>query len=228
MQDDDARRINRIRALPVELVLDQYLAAFEQYFNESVSSSNAGSSTDIQAAAASVTAAPTEDRVKLLAKDLQHNKQDEILRVVDFLYGNTLEGALSILDAAETSGSITQVVSIPSQRSLYLVKGSASYKRRGHKHGGGGGFDNSMTTVMKNSAYLCILPRPTDDLPIYYCSCRSFLERSRSSRAGEASCLCKHLLAIRLMKVLGTKPLRQETMSDAEFASSIVQCMAID
>ena len=221
MQDNNDGRIKHIHALPVELVLDQYLAPFEQELEDSSSSSNSGgnvnNSTD---AATTTTTTPASNRMKFAKRRQQ--KQDEILKAVDFLYGNTLEGALSILDAAETSGSITQMLSIPSRRSLYLVKGSASYRGRSNIHSGS---NNSML----NSAYLCLLPRPTDDLPIYYCSCRSFLERSRSVRgSGEGSCLCKHLLAIRLMKVLGVKPLLQETMSDTEFASSVLQCISID
>jgi len=127
---------------------------------------------------------------------------DEVLQVVDFLYGNTLEGALHILDDAEAV--IRQIVC--NSRSLYLVR-SSSYSR---------GKEDP-------SSYLCILPSKDCSHPIYYCSCRSFLERSRST----GICLCKHLLALRLMPVLQVQCTTVDTVSDKEFANHVIQQMSI-
>ena len=198
--------VNQIN-LPVQSVLDQYLAQIEQ---------------DKRGRAAPSTSTGDEltECSRRREKEIR-DKETEILRTVDFLYGNTLEGALAILDTVENAGSITHLVSIPSRRSLYLVKGSASYARSKFR----GGRDKS-----SSDSYLCMVPRPDDDLPIYYCSCRSFLERNSSSGtgSGEGACLCKHLLAIRLSTVLGVRPTLQETMSDADFSSIVLQRISIE
>lgn len=136
---------------------------------------------------------------------MQQRQEDDILRAVDFLYGKTTEGALAILDAA---GSISKVISTTSQRSVYLVKGSSS--SRGSEE-----------------SYLCLVPQFSDDVPIYFCSCRSFLEKNRHP-TNEGSCLCKHLLAIRLMSVLKVQPVLMETASDDEFANILMQRLPIN
>jgi hypothetical protein len=120
--------------------------------------------------------------------------QEEVLRVADFLYGSTLDGALGLLDTPE---SITKVVSIPSQRSLYLVRGQG---------------DNS---------YFCLLSDNAQS-SVYYCSCRSFLEKSRNSNTHGAACLCKHLLALQLMPTLHVEGSVIETVSDEEFGNLIL------
>jgi predicted nucleic acid-binding Zn finger protein len=65
-----------------------------------------------------------------------------------------------------------------------------------------------------NEYYLCLTPQPKDVHKIYYCSCRSFLERQKSNpRPG----LCKHLLALRLMGPLKAKCAQLTTVTDEEF-----------
>jgi hypothetical protein len=121
--------------------------------------------------------------------------QEEVLRVADFLYGSTLDGALGLLDTPE---SITEVVSIPSQRSLHLVRGQG---------------DNS---------YFCLLSSDNTQSSVYYCSCRSFLEKSRNGNTHGAASLCKHLLALQLMSPLHVKGSVVETVSDEEFGNMIL------
>lgn len=144
------------------------------------------------------------------SETVDHNKihEDDILRTVDFLYGKTMEGAIAILDVAEKN-SISKVVSTSTQRCAYLVKGSAAYS-------------SSRGKSSNDESYFCLVPHVSDDVPIYFCSCRSFLERNRHS-ISEGSCLCKHLLAIRLLPVLNVKPFLIETMSDDEFANILMQ-----
>lgn len=132
--------------------------------------------------------------------------QDEILRVADFLYGSTLDGALALLD---NPTCITKVVSIPSQRSLYTVRGQ------------------------DGNSYLCLLPDSATvasvsaaSSPIFYCSCRSFLEKSRNNSHDGAACLCKHLLALELLLALQVKgSVVLKTASDDEFGSLILNRM---
>lgn len=173
--------------LDIEVLLSEYLSCDESF----------PSDTNDQQSSAS----------KL--PETQH-EEDDILRAVDFLYGKTTEGSLAILDASE-NGSISKVVSITSQRSAYLVKGSSSISSRGK-----GKFSSS------EANYICIVPHFSDDVPIYFCSCRSFLERNRHP-TNEGSCLCKHLLAVRLMPVLKVQPVLVQTVSDDEFANILMQ-----
>jgi hypothetical protein len=143
-----------------------------------------------------VAAAATGNNPELEKAD--HDKkatEEEVLRVADFLYGSTLDGALGLLDTPE---SITKVVSIPSQRTLYLVQGQG---------------DNS---------YFCLLSSDNAQSSVYYCSCRSFLEKSRNSNTHGAACLCKHLLALQLMPALHVNGSVVETVSDEEFGNLIL------
>jgi hypothetical protein len=184
----------------VEMVLSQYLASFEK--EREIAETNVAGNTTLDL---------------WLSRERQ-KKEDEILRTVYFLYGKTLESALPILDASTYATTITHLLSIPSQRSLYLVKGSSSYSKSRYRR----------RKTIKEVSYLCLVPRTTDDLPIYYCSCRSFLERTRpASAVSGGAVLCKHLLAIRLMPALGLKPSLVETMSDTEFSKVILQRMTI-
>jgi hypothetical protein len=166
---------------------------------------------------------------------------DEILKTVDFLYGSTLDGALSILDA-DPRRDILRVISLQSRRSLYIVKGrsSSSYGGRGASSSSGG------ANAGVDSSYMCMLPEtPTlaeiaatatnaesqHDLypPLYYCSCRSFLERCKMTTASSSSaCLCKHLLALKLMPVLGIHCSVIETTSDEEFSKFALQRISVD
>lgn len=177
--------------LDIEILLNEYLASVESFQNNA---------TEAQPAISN----------KIPATQ-QH--EDDILRAVDFLYGKTTEGALAILDATASSGSISKIVSTTSQRSAYLVKGSSSLLSRG-------GMSSSSSS--SEETYLCIVPHVSDDVPIYFCSCRSFLERNRHP-TNEGPCLCKHLLAIRLMPVLKVQPVLMETVSDDGYANILMQ-----
>lgn len=135
--------------------------------------------------------------------DLTTSRLDELFRVGAFLCGTTaLEGALSILDASGTQ--ITHVVSAPSQRSAYLVTPSSSSS------------DNPTTK------YLCLLPTspPSDSSAIYYCTCRSFLEKNSKSRHVQP---CKHLLSLMLLPHVGVKCNTVETLTDEEFGRLLVR-----
>ena len=137
----------------------------------------------------------------------------EIFRVGECLYGTTMEGALSILDAAATF--ITRVVSAPSQRTAYMVTASSG---------------------MQSTKYLCLLPPPTtttanssqpfptccrpNDDSVYYCTCRSFLEKNNRSQHLQ---LCKHLLALVLLPHVSVKCNTVETLTDEEFGRLLVR-----
>lgn len=58
---------------------------------------------------------------------------------------------------------------------------------------------------------------------IIYCSCRSFLERSKT----DPQTLCKHLLALKLMPYLDVSPVK-ETVSDADFGKIVMLRAFVD
>lgn len=125
-------------------------------------------------------------------------RRDYILRVADYLYGGSmLEASLAVLD---TDGAIRQVTAHPSERQAFLVRGAASRQSR-------------VTTD-----YFCL--SSSGDNGIQYCSCRSYFERAKSDPKG----LCKHLLALKLMKPLEC-PCRKETIPDAEFSGYLLRRM---
>lgn len=204
-------------------VLDHYLASLS-------SSSSSAFSLSSQS--------PTEQ---------QQQQQDEILRVVDSLYGgggssSCLDGALQVLEqncgSTDASGrtfccyNVTRLQS--PRRSLFTVKGSGVSR-------------GQAAASQQDTCYLCILPetKPNlqqEDFPahnnnnydMYYCSCRSFLERSRcSTQTGAATstttattiggAICKHLLALKLMPVLGMTPSVMEFGSEEEFSRAVLQ-----
>jgi len=150
----------------------------------------------------------------------QTKHQDEILKTVDFLYGSSaLDGALQILEG----DSVTCLQS--PRRTIYTVQGSRSGQR---------GVGDSKSS---GSCYLCLVPDTTDGEPttnsggdstatdpIYYCSCRSFLEKSRGS--GGNSNICKHLLALKLMPALGVGPTIVHLPSEEEFSRALLQRVA--
>jgi hypothetical protein len=108
--------------LPVQLVLDQYLAPIEE-------KANAKAEHHVESPYSAIGQSIESANHQQLAKERQ---QAEILRTVHFLYGNTLEGALAILDAVtvDVTGSITRLISIPSQRSLYQQQLQQVSKRK--------------------------------------------------------------------------------------------------
>jgi hypothetical protein len=159
---------------------------------------------------------------------LQKQKQhDEILRLADFLFSSScLDGALHVLESgndnnstnpAAVCSSITRLQS--PRRVIYHVKGTPGTSR---------GNGAAATT---DAAYLCIIPEcdqeetgsDTDDATgMHYCSCRSFLEKSRCTPSGTDT-ICKHLLALKLMPALGVTPSILEFGSDEEFSQAVTQ-----
>ncbi len=119
-------------------------------------------------------------------------KYDEIIRVSEFLFGNTLLTAvMTLLDSQQ---SIFTKVSSP-HRSLWLVRGSG------------------------NATYMCFVCDETPDL--YYCNCRSFLEKTTKTVDTKLPELCKHLLALKLIPALGIS-CPHLTLSDTEFAKVVL------
>ena len=183
------------------------------------------------------------------------DRQDKILHVADFLFGNMLNSALMLFDSSQTM--ITKVTAAPSNRSIYLVKASSSSSSNFHR--------TPRTGPATPSYYQCILPEIKSSKhdgndttnsnnndrcsSIYYCSCRSFYENSKSSMAAVATMvatkssnnntkrtgedrsfsgegtgdlsICKHLLALMLMPHLQV-PFQHLTLSSEEEFASLV------
>lgn len=131
-------------------------------------------------------------------------KHDEILRVAEFLFGNTLlAAALTLLDSYEST--FTKISSM--HRSIWLVRGSG------------------------DAAYMCfacgdstggIESGATPNL--YFCNCRSFLEKTTKKTTSDQELpeLCKHLLALKLIPVLGIS-CPQLTVSDSDLAKLVIE-----
>jgi hypothetical protein len=149
----------------------------------------------------------------------QEERQQEILQVADFLYGNMLTSAMSLLDASERM--ITKVTATPSNRTLHLVQGSTTPSNRS-----GAG----------DVCYLCLVPtqqacnsQTVGMQSIHFCSCRSFWEKSKvvvlgldKPHSGDFP-LCKHLLALKLLPYFQQVQCRQlSTVSDEEFATIVL------
>ena len=208
------------------LVLDQYLASLEQPRTDTSNSTLKETTTTLK-------------------------RQDEILQTVEFLYGSALDGALSVLDSTTSSvpgrsSSVTAAPPIAStvtrfqspQRSLYMVAASSVRGRAAAAAG------LSTAVRQQDSYYLCILPADNQHdtttnsststgSSIYYCSCRSFLEKSRSNSSNSSHgattlatagvSLCKHLLALKLMPVLGWTCSTIHFTSEEEFSHALLQ-----
>jgi len=193
-------------------ILESYLESLEAATdtNDDVDVNNSGSTPHAQPATA---------------------QQDEILRVVDFLFESILEGSLAILNSAETM--IVKAVSAPSQRFLYLVQASSSSS-------------STRRTSTGPSDYLCLLPtKPlsSSSPSFYFCSCRSFFEKSRAAwsvrhtnhqtsgtaASGRSSpSLCKHLLALKLMPLFRVQCSVTKLISDEEFCRVILSRTGVD
>jgi hypothetical protein len=165
----------------------------------------------------------------VIHQSLQKQKQqDEILRLADFLFSSScLDGALHVLESgndnsrttpASFCSSVTRLQS--PRRVIHHVKGTPGTTRGNH-----------CATATTDAAYLCIVPecdqeetgRDTDDATgMYYCSCRSFLEKSRCTPPGTTT-ICKHLLALKLMPALGVTPSILEFGSDEELSQAVTQ-----
>jgi hypothetical protein len=143
-----------------------------------------------------------------------HNdtKIDEVLRVADYLFdGNLVQSSLAILD--EQPSKITQFTA-PSGRSVYLVKGS------------------------KRETYLCLRlteqqQQQQSEAPSTcciggdYCSCRSFFEKQSKTVDSSSPVVCKHLLALALMKPLQCQPNQMKLNSEEEFAYLVLERMSM-
>lgn len=140
----------------------------------------------------------------LLSREEATASRDEILRVADFLFGTTLDGALTILDSP---AAITQVIS-PS-RSIHLVRASSTNSQN-HRTA------PNQLQQRAPSSYICILPNQNDFLPMTYCSCHSYFERNKNKPG-----ICKHLLAIKLMPHLQVKPCILKTCTEEEFSNLV-------
>ena len=121
-------------------------------------------------------------------------QQDEIIRVTEFLFGTTLlTAALTLLDSHESI--FTKVSSM--HRSLWLVRGSG------------------------DASYMCFVSsKETPNL--YYCNCRSFLEKTTKKTESVVPEVCKHLLALQLIPVLGIS-CPHLTLSEKEFAKLVLE-----
>ena len=147
-------------------------------------------------------------------------QESSILLMADFLFGaTTLDGAVAILDNAESL--ITRIVDGPNKRQMYFCRSSSSQHHHYHHS------SNQRPASEVPSSYLCIIPKSEDRYPIHYCSCRSFLELSRST-ATSAPRLCKHLLALYLLPYLDSQPCALvETSSDSEFSKLVIHRLGI-
>jgi SWIM zinc finger len=154
---------------------------------------------------------------------------DDLLRLAAFLFGSTLDGALTLLEN-NPKRDILRLISLQSNRTMFIVKGRPC---RG--------------STASDSTYMCMLKEKvsqnstsnyehvdsvdevndtTEDATTAYCSCRSFSERCQKSREGKA--LCKHLLAIKLMPFLRIECSVIEVGSDDEYCRIILQRIPFD
>jgi hypothetical protein len=138
-------------------------------------------------------------------RDSVEAQQDKIIRVADFLFGNTLlAAALTLLDSHEST--FTKISSM--HRSIWLVRGSG------------------------DAAYMCYAcgdatssSTGSDGAPnLYFCNCRSFLEKTTKKTTSDQELpeLCKHLLALKLIPPLGIT-CAQLTVSDSDLAKLVLE-----
>lgn len=121
-------------------------------------------------------------------------RRDKILLAAEFIFGSShLSASLALLDNYESS--ITRVSS--PHRSLWLVRGSS------------------------DQAYMCFAREDTPNL--YYCSCRSYLEKTtkKASEDQRLPELCKHLLALKLIPALQIN-CPHLTLPDKDFAKLVM------
>lgn len=130
------------------------------------------------------------------------------LRIASFLFGDTIDDAIEILDRRD---SITACVGSFS-KFMFLVKPSKPH--RGSRR----------SSVVKPpdkkvaSHHFCIVSQPVSTEPptMYFCSCQLFA-RKNEERSKVDIYLCEHLLAIRLLPLLNVKP-AQRMFSSHELA----------
>lgn len=122
-------------------------------------------------------------------------KHDKILRVAEFLFGSLhLSASLALADSYQTI--FTKVTS--PHRSLWLVKGSSS-----------------------DLSYMCFVPPESPGL--FYCTCRSFLEKTTKQPHNRKHLpqVCKHLLALQMLPHLGLQ-CPELSLSDHDFAALVL------
>ena len=130
------------------------------------------------------------------------SRQDELLNLTEFLYGNNaLVAALTLLDSASTSvPSIIKLSSPPSAtghtRSAHIVHSSKGVE-----------------------SYLCFTKHNNG---LDYCSCRSFLEKATKSSSSQIP-LCKHLLALKLAPYLKVDFEETRLSSSREYAKVVLE-----
>ena len=174
-------------------------------------------------------------------------RRRNIIRVADFLFGTMLEGAMTTLDMRNT----TEIVSVQSRRRMFILTSIAKGRRSG-------------LTKLRDAPhhYFCFLPcgnwsedvgnediqrSSHNELDFYFCSCRSYFERSTSvamdtpctmnqfvethaDSSSKNSCpqfstLCKHLLALKLGPFL-VKPCKKvETVTEAQFSQVVLKSL---
>mmetsp|Transcript_4004 Transcript_4004/g.5264 ORF Transcript_4004/g.5264 Transcript_4004/m.5264 type:complete len:214 (-) Transcript_4004:15-656(-) len=190
------------------------IEVFQRYLDSIVMANEEGTS------ASPVVDGPPQRNVKKRQCPISDNV-DHILRVVLSLFPGIAEGAMSILDSPS---SITRVTSAHSRRSLFLVAAASSSSN-----------SKAAQTQQQtlSSHYFCQLSSHMSpcgegvDDPTFFCSCRSYLDKNNAvspSSVEETSgfILCKHLLAILLVPVMGIQPSQLEMSSDQDFSELIL------
>jgi len=136
---------------------------------------------------------PNNDDTGFFQNPSAAETENKILRVLDYLYANSSEAVLGILDDADET--IRKVCATPSKRTAFLVRGTtAAPKKR------------------TAATYLCLAGGHT-----WFCSCRSFFERAKS----DPKALCKHLLALKIMPHLEVT-CSQTQVPDMEYTNMLV------
>jgi hypothetical protein len=147
--------------------------------------------------------------IQSLAVTTEEQRHEEILRTANSLFGKTLEGALKLLD--QSSSHITRVISLHSNRYAYFVKASSE--------------SSSYQPAGTEQYYTCVIPDKADERNEnnkgYYCSCPAFRDRNRTIK--DESTICKHLLALKLMPLLGITCAQLEMPNEHDFATLVAQ-----
>lgn len=206
------------------LALDSFLESMEPLH----SPGNSNAATD---GTTSETTAPSTADTDAMAHKKDIARKKRILQVADCLFGSMLEGALTILDSYE----MEEIESVQSRRKLFVLTNNSA-TRKYSAHGASRNHDEP-------SSYFCLLPRSSkadnhknhsqqQQYPLtgfYYCSCRSYFERTKSIAGKHCDqphlrpeALCKHLLALKLRPHLLDECKKTETVSEVQFAH---QCL---
>ena len=170
---------------------------------------------------------------------------DDILQAADFLYENSLESALTILES-DPSRYFMRLVSLQSKRNVYIIKGKNVIHSSSSKSAA------NSSNVIDTTSYTCIMHENPSEattttittngikkrkimLPASpsFCSCRSFMEHCRTSFATHNNCsssstsFCKHLLALKLMLTMDVPYSIVEVPTDEEFSKQVLRHMSL-